>query len=123
MSITETRANAGRDDYTPTYTSHPLTAHVVYRQHPSRNVTEPISAVRIPVNTNATSGLVLHLAADCHDVRRARRAECILYRLGDAKRSRDDVFRVGLEREQSRQRSNPLIARQHSHARAEVVPK
>ena len=56
----------------------------MYRHHPSRNVTEPISAVRIPVNTKTTSGLVLHLAADRDDVGRACRAKGILHTMGYA---------------------------------------
>ena len=92
------------------------------------------ASTRDAVNTNVTSGLVLHLAAYCDDMGCARRAESLLralgdagivaqqdagekrsLRFGDAKRPRDDVFRVGLEREQPRKGSKALIAR---HARA-----
>jgi hypothetical protein len=78
--------------------------------------------------------LVLHLAADCYDMGRARRAERILNTLGDtcvitqqdaseerrlqfgdAKRLRDDVLGARLERIQSSERRKALIARQHTH--------
>ena len=42
------------------------------------------ASTRDAVNTNPTSGLVLHLAAYCYDMRRAGRAERILHALGDA---------------------------------------
>lgn len=95
---------------------HSTTASVVYRQYPSRNAAEPISAVRVPVNTKATSGLVLYLAADCNDMGCAHRVERILHALGDtgiiaeqdarekrglrfrhAMRLRDDVLGVRFE--------------------------
>jgi hypothetical protein len=40
---------------------------------------------RDAVNTNVTSGLVLHLAADCYDMGRACGAKCVLHTLGDAR--------------------------------------
>ena len=43
------------------------------------------ASTRDAVNTNITSGLVLHLAGDGNDVRRARRAKGVLHALGDAR--------------------------------------
>ena len=61
-----------------------MAASVIYPQHTSQSVAATTFAAMVPVNTNVTSGLVLHLAADGNDVRRARRTECIFHTLGDA---------------------------------------
>jgi hypothetical protein len=82
----------------------------------AEKTTEDLST-RDTVNTNAASGLVLHLAAYCYDMGRACRAESVLHALGDAsviaeqdasekrslrfghaKRLRDDVLGASFER-------------------------
>jgi len=61
-----------------------MTTFVIDRQHQSRNAAELTCEARVPVNTKATSGLVLHLAANGNDMRRACRAKGILHTLGYA---------------------------------------
>jgi len=41
---------------------HSMAAPVVYQQYSSRDVAEPTSAARVPVDKKATSGLVIALA-------------------------------------------------------------
>ncbi len=59
----------------------PMTTFIIDRPHQPRNAVELTYDARGWVNTNATSGLVLHLAADRDDMRCARPAERLLHTL------------------------------------------